>query len=1032
VGGKFTTAFLYASASVFVAGVAQPTWAAPQGQNPQQHFLFHIPAQPLDLALRSVARVAKAEILFDRETASKLVSRPLDGDFTAEQALARLTAGTPLSVERSPVGVFTIHAATVSATSYTPSPPAETAQTDVAPPKDAADIPPGSEIVVTGFRSSLARAAEVKRNAIQVVDSIVATDIGKLPDPTTAAALQRVPGIQVQTDRDNELSGVSIRGLTDILTTLDGREIFTTTGRGFDLKDVPAQALARVDVYKSQTANLVEGGVAGAIDLRLNEPFNFPKPTLVLNLRENYASQLRKGSPQIGALAAAKKDTGIGEIGVLVNGSWSRADSERSQINMSDRRASSAAPLNGPPGFLIPQVINNMPNVGTVTRGELNAKIQWQATPSLQAYVDGLYTFFRTTAGFAGFNPQPFNNGTTITNIVPSSDCFQARVNASGTNPQLVNNANGTRSLQPYTVQTMCNIQSATLHNVIINQNSSSDRLTQKNKLIAGGFKFDHDRTKATLDIAYQTSSSFDENVNIEVGQRVATVDLNTNVDDGASITLDPSIPLSSANLSLRNAFNQNFTLATGSLFQARLDGEREIGGFLRKIQFGLRYADRQAVNRNVQQTTPTSTIGCNNIETGKAFCPVSSLPLSSDFISIIGFAPGLNHGGSFVGPSPAFLLSEHGRNELRALFNLPQQQPDYDLTHQFDASERTWTGYAQAAYQVDFSDQVVLDGVVGVRGIATDRTIGSYSRNSAGATLPVSAKTHDFDILPSATARLKLPAGFQLRANYSRTMSRPDFASLNPTQSLTYVGNIFLLNTASAGNPNLKPQKSDSFDATAEYYFRGGSVSIDGYYRTIRNRVVNSSIQTEIDGSPFLLTTPRNVGQATLKGVEASAQYFFNFLPGALSGIGVQGAFTFADSKIGGNDPLSGNPLLGVSKYNYTIGGLYDKYGLSGRLIYTFRSKYYTGDNTGAVSLRPIDDARINDAFIPTQLIYVRPAGRLDFSIGYDVNAAFHVDLAGTNITKTKTKQYLGQSYLNQLVYGDETIYSIGARIRF
>jgi TonB-dependent receptor len=900
------------------------------------------------------------------------------------------------------------------------------------PAMDPTDASQGSDIVVTGIRSSLQRAAEIKRNAVQVIDSIVAQDIGKLPDPTTAAALQRVPGIQVQTDRDNELSAVSIRGLADINTTLDGREVFTTTGRGFDLKDVPAEALGRVDVYKSQTADLIEGGVAGAIDLKLNQPFNFPKPTLVVNMRENYAARLHKGNSQIGVLAASKADTGIGEIGVLLNGSYSRADSERGQLNMSDRRASNVAPLNGPPGYLIPQVINNMPNVGTVTRGEVNAEVQWQATPSLQAYVDGLYTYFQTTAGFAGFNPQPFNNGTTITNIVPSTDCFQARVNAGGTNPTIINNADGTKSLQPFTVQTLCNIKSATLNNVIVNQNSSSDRLTQKNKLIAGGLKFDRDRTKATLDASYQTSWSFDENVNAEVGQRVGAINLNTDVDDGPSITLDPSIPMSSANLSIRNAFNQNYTLSTGSLFQARLDGEQEIGGFLRKIQAGVRYADREAVNRNVQQTTPTSSIGCNNIETGKAFCPVSSLPLSSDFIGTIGYTLGLNNGQSFVGPSPAFLLSERGRNQLRALFKLPLRQPDYDPTHQFDASERTWAGYVQAAYQLDISSDVTLDGVVGVRGIATDRTISTFAKNSTGAIMPVSATTHDFDLLPSATARLKLPDGFQVRLDYSRTMRRPDFGSLNPTQSLTFVGNIFLLNTATAGNANLKAQKSDSFDATAEYYFKSGSISIDGFYRTIRNRVVNSSVQTVIDGNNFLLTTPRNVGEAKLKGIESSAQYFFDFLPGAFSGIGVQGAFTYVDSKIGGNDPLAGFELQGVSKYNYTLGLLYDKFGLSGRLIYTFRSKYYTGDNSGAVSLRPIDSSQVNDVFIPTQLIFVRPAGRLDFSLGYDVTPAFHIDVGGTNITRTKTKQYLGLTYLNQQVFGDETTYSVGVRVKF
>src|SRR3546814_6734076 len=103
------------------------------------------------------------------------------------------------------------------------------------------------------MRSSLERAAEIKQNAVQVVDSIVAEDIGKLPDPTTAAALQRVPGVQVSNDRNNELSGVKIRGLSDISTTADGRAIFTTTGRAFDLKDLHAQALKRVDVFKSQT-----------------------------------------------------------------------------------------------------------------------------------------------------------------------------------------------------------------------------------------------------------------------------------------------------------------------------------------------------------------------------------------------------------------------------------------------------------------------------------------------------------------------------------------------------------------------------------------------------------------------------------------------------------------------------------------------------------------------------------------------------------------------------------------------------------
>ena len=223
------------------------------------------------------------------------------------------------------------------------------------------------EVVVTGVRQSLERAAELKRDAVQVVDSIVATDIGKLPDPTVAAALQRVPGIQVQNDRNNELSSVRIRGLTDILTTVNGREVITTTGRGFDLQDVPAEALARIDAFKSQTPDQIEGGVAGALDLRLNRPFSFREPTLVLTTRQNYATIVDAVNPQYGVLAAARTDTRIGEIGALVNATYSKAENIRSVTNLGERRYSGVAPLNMP-GLLIPQVLRNMPDVGDIDR----------------------------------------------------------------------------------------------------------------------------------------------------------------------------------------------------------------------------------------------------------------------------------------------------------------------------------------------------------------------------------------------------------------------------------------------------------------------------------------------------------------------------------------------------------------------------------------------------------------------------------------------------------------------------------------
>src|SRR5262245_7841611 len=95
------------------------------------------------------------------------------------------------------------------------------------------------EIIVRGVRGSVESAQEVKRAALQVSDSIVAEDIGKLPDNNVAEALSRVTGVQINRIRA-DASLTLVRGLPNVVTTLNGREIFTTSGRGIALADIPA------------------------------------------------------------------------------------------------------------------------------------------------------------------------------------------------------------------------------------------------------------------------------------------------------------------------------------------------------------------------------------------------------------------------------------------------------------------------------------------------------------------------------------------------------------------------------------------------------------------------------------------------------------------------------------------------------------------------------------------------------------------------------------------------------------------------
>ena len=102
-----------------------------------------------------------------------------------------------------------------------------------------ADDPVGEDIVVTGLRRSLESAQNLKKNSIQQIDSIVASDIGKLPDIAVSDTAARIAGVQVNRI-GGEASGVLVRGLPDFTTPYNGREIFTAETRVVALQDFPS------------------------------------------------------------------------------------------------------------------------------------------------------------------------------------------------------------------------------------------------------------------------------------------------------------------------------------------------------------------------------------------------------------------------------------------------------------------------------------------------------------------------------------------------------------------------------------------------------------------------------------------------------------------------------------------------------------------------------------------------------------------------------------------------------------------------
>jgi TonB-dependent receptor len=322
---------------------------------------FDITAQPLPSALKNFATQAKMQLLYRYDAVSHATANPVVGELEKHTALERLLEGTGLEAVYTNPNTATIRPISAaektvtgskSATGDKPAPvsppPTSSLMTDqnagyvrlaqantgTGPPQsthssDSPEPAPVPEIVVVGVRAALESAQEVKKDAPTFVDSITATDIGAFPDKSASDALQRLPGITVNRLQSNddvshpsgEPTNILIRGLTQVRTEFNGRDTFTAdpAGRGINFNDISPELLARADAYKSQTADMIEGGIAGTVDLRTRLPFDQNGPVIVGATQADYGDRSNALTPAWSVLASDSMSTDFGRFGLLVD-----------------------------------------------------------------------------------------------------------------------------------------------------------------------------------------------------------------------------------------------------------------------------------------------------------------------------------------------------------------------------------------------------------------------------------------------------------------------------------------------------------------------------------------------------------------------------------------------------------------------------------------------------------------------------------------------------------------------------------------
>jgi iron complex outermembrane receptor protein len=290
---------------------------------------------------------------------------------------------------------------------------------DAAQSSQSADTDPAATqadddtIIVTGQRKALQTSQQIKRDADTVVDSITATDIGSFPDKSVAEALQRVAGITVNRFAASddtahfsaEPSGVIVRGLSQVRNEFNGRDVFSAnSSRGLGWGDISPELLGGVDTYKNQTAEMIEGGIAGTVNLRTRLPFDSPGQTLQISANANYGDISKKLTPDLSGIYSNRWQTGAGEFGVLINYAYSHVETASQGIQYGrtavfdgvqfldpSAPGGTTASRVGPAGMkYIPSSVTFRDNLYDRTRNGLSAAVQWKSNDGSLA-VTGQY-----------------------------------------------------------------------------------------------------------------------------------------------------------------------------------------------------------------------------------------------------------------------------------------------------------------------------------------------------------------------------------------------------------------------------------------------------------------------------------------------------------------------------------------------------------------------------------------------------------------------------------------------------------------
>lgn len=940
--------------------------------------------------------------------------------------------------------------------------PAATAATSTADSKKTKKEEEIEVIEVRSFAGSLIQSLNVKRFNDTVSETISADDLGALPDVSMADALTRLPGVSaVRTG--GQASEINIRGMEGgfVFSTLNGREQVSTNGkRNIEFDQYPSELINSAAVYKSPKASLIEGGVAGTVELQTASPLKATKEhNFVMNARGSFndrANEVSDATETGNRLSFSYQGKFLDEtLGVSLGYARLFQPSVATQFvgfNYNQERD-----LDGAAGDTAQELVSEgfemQHRGGEETRNGYVAALEWQPNDKLRVKADAFISKFDTEAFARGFRAK-FESGTAIID-----------------NPVIVDNimVGGTvkRRSDGMTRVEMVN-----------------DDNTDYDEVRSYGFNTQYDVTDnwtVAVDVAHSSSSSnFRNGLLWSLASTDATA-ARPVVDPNVSITYQlnglnlPGIGISNAasftdiNKMMVSKYGIYPTLNTDEVDAYRFDSTYKLeNDYISSVEAGMRYSERDYTNdRQV-------------FEYGSDALFLSSEPplrLTQDMVKRVDFK------GEFAA-FPSYLAVDLDK-ALNAWFpnGIPQpkqtwgngysglanpvaggKSTPWSVTESGDVAEKVVSAYVMANLDMQVFN-LPLTGNFGVRMVETTQKAsnmtyvdGDPAKGAQYITDEAGLVTDDYapsvvgltytDYLPSLNLNLSLTDNDQLRFAYAKVMSRPPINQLSSVTTFNIASNGDV-SGSSTRSPFLKPFYANQFDLSYERYFEdsNGAFVAALFYKDIKSFIQQDTI-TDFDfaeagfplpdyvpgtepGNPDGLppkavnpigdysTAVNNDQGGYIRGVELAYTQVFKDLPSFWSGLGISASYSYTESEIE-TEVVNGRQsfkaeLKGLSPNVYTVTAFWEYEGFETRLSTRFR-----------------DDFVSDQSALADQEIRYDAETVMDYQASYQVNDNLGLLFQVNNLLDEPTKSYWGDTAYTGTIQFFGRQYYLGANYTF